>query len=191
MKLLIAIPTHDYMNAQFVESLTKMMRHLTLEGIDYDVKFKIGTLVHIARDEIVKENLYEGYTHVLWLDSDMVFDSDIVDILLKAGKEIVTAVCRGRHGDHKLCIFKDSISADRFKDIPENLTEIDGCGMACVLMNSKVLYDVFMANGTCFLPTVRLGEDLAFCKRAKECGYDIYCEPKAKCGHIAQKVIWP
>ena len=191
MKLLIAVPSHDYMNAQFVESLIKLMRRLSLDGIQYDVKFKVGTLVHIARDEIVKEALYEGYTHVLWLDSDMVFDSDVFDILLKSNKNIVTAICRGRHGEHKLCIFKDSITAERYSDIPKELIAIDGCGMACVLMNFKVLYDVFMTNGTCFLPTARFGEDLAFCKRAKECGYDIYCEPKAKCGHIAQKAIWP
>lgn len=46
MKLLIAIPTYDYMHFQFVECLTKLIRRLDEDGIDYEVDFQGGTLVY-------------------------------------------------------------------------------------------------------------------------------------------------
>lgn len=191
MKLLIAIPSHDYINVMFVECLLGLMKHLDEKHIDHDVKFKTGTLVHLARDEIVKDILYQDYTHVLWIDADMVFSPDIFDRLYEAGKSIVTAVCRGRHGKRMLAIFEDSKKPIRYEEVPKQLEEVDACGFACVLVEMKVLYDVFQRCGTCFTPTLRFGEDIAFCERAKEEGYSIYCEPKAICGHIAQEVIWP
>ena len=37
MKLLIAVPTYDYMHFQFVECFTKLIRRLDEDGIDFEV----------------------------------------------------------------------------------------------------------------------------------------------------------
>ena len=50
MKLLIAIPTYDYMHFQFVECLTKLIRRLDEDGIDFEVVYQGGTLVYVGRD---------------------------------------------------------------------------------------------------------------------------------------------
>jgi hypothetical protein len=36
-----------------------------------------------------------------------------------------------------------------------------------------------------------LGEDLAFCKRATDMGYEIWAEPSVKLGHIGHITIYP
>ena len=67
-----------------------------------------------------------------------------------------------------------------------------GCGFGAVLMETRVMRDVMMANtGKCFLPEALLGEDLAFCRRARNLGYEIWCEPTARVGHIGHVTIWP
>jgi hypothetical protein len=56
----------------------------------------------------------------------------------------------------------------------------------------QALGDVMNNNhGTCFLPTNRASEDLAFCQRATGLGYEIWCEPTARVGHIGAVAIWP
>ena len=106
VKLLVAIPTLDYIHRKFVESLTGLVKHLESNGPDFDVHFEGCTLVYISRDNIVKKAMEGDYTEVLWLDADMVFDKDIYWKLRNVGKDFVTAIYRGRHGTHRPCIFE-------------------------------------------------------------------------------------
>ncbi len=40
-----------------------------------------------------------------------------------------------------------------------------------------------------FAPIANNGEDIAFCWRARECGYKIYCDPSVECGHVGYSVV--
>ena len=40
------------------------------------------------------------------------------------------------------------------------------------------------------LPSVEYGEDLAFCDRARQKGYTLYCDPSVRAGHIGFVVVW-
>ena len=33
---------------------------------------------------------------------------------------------------------------------------------------------------------IEMGEDIYFCEQARKAGFDIWCDPKVKCGHIKQ-----
>ena len=107
MKLLIAIPTTDNMPFQFVESLTNLVRRLERDGIDFDVAFQGGTLVYVGRDKLTMRSMYGNYTHVLWLDSDMVFSEEIFDDLYETGKDFVTGICVSRREPYPRCIFSE------------------------------------------------------------------------------------
>ena len=86
MKLLIAIPTTDYMHYQFVDCLTKLIKRLDEDEIEYDVCFQGNTLVYVGRDRLSRKAFTENYTHMLWLDSDMIFTDDLLDDLMLSGK---------------------------------------------------------------------------------------------------------
>lgn len=193
MKLLIGVPTLDYIHVEFMQSLMRLLLRLKDDGIPFDVDIESGTLVYFARDRVANKAINEGYTHVLWLDSDMVFSPDILDDLMFCGKQFVTGIYHARRKGYASTIFKsiELNGLERFEEYPREAFRIAGCGFGCVLVDTEVLKAVAMKNGTCFTPIKDLGEDIAFCKRAKDLGYELWCEPTVVCGHIGHIAIYP
>ena len=196
-KLLIAIPCYDVMRAEFVQSLLRLMSRLNRERMWFEVKIISGTVVHTARDNLAKHAVNNGFSHVLWLDDDMVFEDSILEDLTISGKtdQIICGRFVSRHNPYLPTIFKRlDPQADRFDEdhIPGDTFRICACGFACVLTPVQALGDVLNNNhGKCFLPTDKASEDLAFCQRASGLGYEIWCEPTARVGHVGAVTIWP
>lgn len=191
MKLMIAVPCTDYMHADFVNSLVKLTGRLQRDGINYSVQIVAGTLVYMARNNLACRAVNDGYTHVLWLDSDMVFGDGIVEDLSMCGKDIVCGAFQSRRPPYSSCIFTSLKPLERVKEYGLEAFRVAGCGMACVLVNTEVLKNVLNHYGNCFTPMGEYGEDLAFCVRAASMGAEIWCEPTVRVGHIAHVPIWP
>lgn len=190
--LLIAVPALDYVNQMFVQSLIDLVEQLNREGVPHEVKFLCGTLVYVARDKLAQHALNNGFTQVLWLDADMVFPPSIYDDLNDWGKEITCAVFHSRRPPYVSAIFSSLAPIERVERYPIDLFRVEGCGMACVLMSVDALRRVCLANnGMMFLPTAELGEDLAFCQRARKIGIEIWCDGAARLGHVGHTVIYP
>lgn len=190
-RLLIAVPCMDYVHVDFMKSLQKLTQHLSREGVKYDLEIQAGTLVYMARDRLACKAINEGYTHILFLDSDMVFSEDVVETLAFSGKEFVCGAFQGRRPPYSSCIFTSLKPVERVQEYGAVPFRVAGCGMACTMIKTEILKDVQNKFGTCFTPTQDFGEDLAFCWRAAGLGAEIWCEPTAQVGHIAHKAIWP
>ena len=187
MRLLIAVPTTDYIHADFVKSLAKLQQELGRNNVNYDVEILSGALVYIARTRLANKAINEKYTHVLWLDSDMVFDEHVLDDLMDCGKEMVCGAFVSRRPPYGPCIYK-SIKQYQIEKVTEFGTKpfrVDGCGFATVLTTVDMLQAVTDKFGTTFQPTDYYGEDLAFCWRVKQIGREIWCDPSVRPGHIA------
>lgn len=194
MKLLIAIPTVDYIHYSFVESLTKLVSHLKDKNVDFEVFFQADTLIYTARNQITDKAIRGGFTHVLWLDSDIVFDEFLFDKMYETSKSFVTCIIHGRRPPHRPCIFKTLAPAKRYEspdEYPSSVFEVGACGFGCVLIETNVLLDVKIHSSSPFMPTPDLGEDLAFCERATKLGHKIFAEPSIKIGHIGHIPIYP
>jgi len=193
MRLLIAVPTTDYIHADFVKSLCDLTSELNRKRVSYEVGIQSGTLVYIARNRLANKAVNERFTHVLWLDSDMVFQPQILDDLMFCEKEMVCGAFVSRRPPYKPCVYssirKDEI--EKVKDFGTKPFRVDGCGFACVLVTTELIQAVQLKFGTAFQPTDYYGEDLAFCWRVGQIGREIWCEPTARCGHIAHVPIWP
>lgn len=194
MRLLICVPALDYMHTEFTKSLTALIMRLKDDGIDFDVCIISGTLVYIAREKLARKAVEEGFTHTLWLDSDMVFNDDLLDDLMFSGKDFVSGVYHARRPPHKSCIFKD-IRLDSIvkydDEYPKDTFEIAGCGFGCVLIKTDIFKKVYEKFGDAFLPMHGLGEDIAFCKRVHDVGIKMFCEPSVRLGHIGHLTIYP
>ena len=192
MKLLIAVPTSDYMHFAFVKSLLALTKRLDTDGIEYDVEMRAGSLVYDAREQIAAKARFENYSHVLWLDSDMVFPDDIVEKLSAHGKDFVTGICHARRKPYLSAVFEklnpDAVRYHR-TTYPDELFQIAGSGFACVLTSVDLLRDIKHKSGILFLPTLAYGEDLAFCVRATESGHDLFADPKVRIKHISHVEI--
>jgi hypothetical protein len=191
MKLLIAIPALDYIHVDFMDCLVKLVARLKDDGVDFEVKILSGTLVYAARDKLVHHAIDGNFTHVLWLDADMIFNDDLLEDLMFSGKKFVTAICHARRKPYMPCFFKSLHPVDRYEEYPSGVFEIAGCGMACCLMTIDVLFDVQMKYGTCFCPGKELGEDLAFCDRARYLNHHIYADSSVVVGHIGHFTVYP
>jgi len=191
MRLLIAIPTLENISYRFVECLLALEKKLTRDGIDFEIKFHGGTLVYLARDTLTLEAINGKFTHVLWLDADMIFTDELLDDLMFSKKPFVSAIAHSRRPPHASCLFTSLKPPLRFQEYPANTFEVEACGFAGVLIETQILAEVQVKYHSCFFPMLRYGEDVAFCIRAKELGYKIYAEPGARMGHIGQKIVYP
>ena len=195
MKTLIAIPCMDYLEADFVESLTELLLHTS--KCSTEVKLLKASLVYDARNQLVKYAREKGgYDFVLWLDSDMTFEPDLLDRLLEdiEGRQAVGGLCFGRRPPFKPCIFKRleveqngamlMPRAENWYDYPrDSLFEVEACGFACLLMRVDVL-EAMGIYGVPFFPVAGLGEDLTFCWRARKLDIRFHCDSRLKIGHI-------
>ncbi len=72
--------------------------------------------------------------------------------------------------------------------INEGLVEVDAIGTGCILIKRQVLEDLKPAFWDVFDPETgkrTLGQDLNFCRRAKELGYKVYVHFGYKASHIS------
>lgn len=194
-KLLIAVPCMDYMHVDFVQSLLKLCQHLQREGVRYHTEIQSGTLVYLARNKLANKAVNEEYTHILFLDSDMVFDETLVETLTFCGKDFVCGAFQSRRAPYGSCIFSSLKPVRRVKEYGIEPFQVEGCGMACTMISTEILKEVQSTYGNPFDPAIiediTFGEDTAFCWRARKCGFEIWCEPMARIGHIAHVPIYP
>lgn len=187
-KVLIAIPTLNTVNIRFVASL---MGLVTRPYPDYavNVQFIADSLTYTARNELARIAIDDGYDYILWIDSDMTFTSNTLDRLMQSmgtDKEMVTALYFKRRGDHGPVIYKNT--SETYYDHPQDAVfPVDGCGFGMVLMRTDILRRVINEkDGLLFHPDPDLGEDLSFCRRFRQTGGVIWCDPSIVCGHIGE-----
>ena len=195
MKTLIAIPCMDQVPALFAQSL------VTLKKVgDCSIAFQMGSLIYTSRNDLGRVAIQSGADYVLWLDSDMVFEPDVLEKMLKKLQEndldFLTGVYFRRTAPYTPVLFEsltykdDKATWKEFKTLPENaLVEVGGCGFGLVLMTTEMLMSVQGKYGTMFQPMLGLGEDLAFCWRARECGYKLMCDTSIEAGHVGNAII--
>ena len=197
MKVMIAIPCLDKIETQTVKSLINLERP---EGCEVSVEFMESSLVYLSRDRLGVMALEGEADYLFFLDSDMTFAPDMLQKLLEdaeSGKDITTALCFRRRPDYNPAIWKklrpgmpgESV-VETYDDYPEgDMFEVEACGMAAVLIRTKVLKDVFEKEKALFAPIPGYGEDVSFCLRARRAGYSLWCDSRIRIGHIATTIV--
>ena len=195
-KILIGVPCMDNIPARFAHSLVLLQK----VG-ECAVMFEIGSLIYTSRNNIAKRALELEADYVFWLDSDMVFEPDTLARLYQTMQEnedidMISGLYFRRVPPFTPVLF-DRLDMDEqqrcywseFKKIPDKPFRVGGVGFGCVLMKTDRFFDIQARYNTMFAPIGNTGEDLAFCWRARECGYDIWCDPSVKLGHVGHTII--
>lgn len=196
-KILIAIPCMDQVPAPFAQSLSMIRKG----EHDCAVAFQMGSLIYTSRNNLALTAFKMEADYVLWLDSDMVFQQDyllrMMDVLTKNDLDFLTGLYYRRVQPYspvlfsKLEAYEDMSGCEweEFEEIPDELFEVAGCGFGAVLIKTDVLFDVQAQYGTMFTPISGFGEDIAFCWRARQMGYKIWCDPSIELGHVGYSVV--
>ena len=187
----------DTIPALFGQSLALLQR-----AGDTQIGWEVGSLVYNARNNLARQAIKAEADWVLWLDSDMVFAPDTLQRMLKVCTEndidFLTAVCFRRKPPYTPCLFDrlDLLPDDKgasytaLLSVPEGRFQVGGCGFAGVLMSLDVLLSVQSKfNGRMFDPLSGMGEDVSFCWRARQCGYEIWCDSSIEFGHVGNTVV--
>lgn len=177
--------------------------HLVLEkGIGGRISAQSGPRIASSRNEIVRSFLKTNREWLWMVDTDMVFGSDTLQRLLDADREIVGALCHGQDPSGNVFGVAHEFTETgmrRIADLPDDeLIEVDATGAACLLVHRDVfakleanadnpLYPWFQEGRT--LGGLEVGEDVCFCLKAKEQGYQIFVHTGIKVGHKKSTVV--
>ena len=189
MKVLIAVPCMDTVSASFAESLARLKK-----GDDCEVQLVQGSLVYDSRNRLAAYAMSENFDAVLWMDADMIFPPDLLEKLsadIETGKDIVSGLCFCRRYPYAPVIFTrmelvdNKPVTDSYTDYPEDeVFRVAGCGFGVVMTKTDVLRKISEKYHTVFSPLPHFGEDFSFCIRARECGYEIWCDSSIPIGHV-------
>ena len=195
MKTLIAIPCFDMVHTDFTKSFVDLIKP---PGTSYTLVK--NTLVYDARNIVAANAIEAGFDRVFWMDSDMTFPKDALVRLSEAmdeGREIISGLYFTRRMPNiKPVVYKKmwyevkpdgsiDTGADNYFDYPEGIIECEAAGFGCMLTSVDLIKRVSDRFGSPFTPLECMGEDMAFCLRARMLGEKIYCDTRVKCGHIA------
>lgn len=146
------------------------------------------SLVYEARERMCQKMLDMGLDWIIMVDSDMVLPQDTVYRLLSHGQPIVSGLCFKRTPPYQCCAYErvdayedGSWFLRALREWPEGLVEVAGVGTACMLIRREALEKI---PQPWFFPVQGLGEDLAFCDRARKAGVPIYVDTTVKTRHL-------
>lgn len=195
MKTFIAVPAMEHVPTLFCESLALLRR-----AGDTQIGFEVGSLVYHARNDLARQAIKAEADQVLWLDSDMVFRPDLLERMTAVCEanniDFLTALCFRRKPPYTPTLFdrlektENGASYTALMSVPDGRFQVGGCGMAGVLMQTDVLMSVASRfNGRMFDPLPGMGEDVSFCWRARQCGYEIWCDSEIELGHVGNCIV--
>jgi len=188
-KILIAIPSTTHIWANVVTDLVQLVA-TTCTRYQLGYVNVQGALLPLSRDNCIKYALEKGFTHILFIDSDMRFPPDALIRLLDHDKDIIG--CNAAKKDGTGPVIEKNIVGARMDAIAGNVTEVEGIGMAFTLINMEVFdklslpyfYIDYSEDGES-----TWGEDLSFCADIRTFGYEVYCDLKLskQIGHLGEK----
>lgn len=190
MRYLIAIPCMDTMPTLFVSSLVLMDKMPETE-----IAFAVSSLIYDARNTIAASAVRNNFDRLMWLDSDMKFDRDMMKRMaqrMDEGYRFVTGVYCMRKPPYTPVVYKafepgiDPMPFSKGElDAGKGMIQIAGCGFGAVMMDVSILSEMKNQRSDYpFSPFLGLGEDLSFCKRATEMGVKLYCDTSIRLGHV-------
>lgn len=140
-----------------------------------------------ARTWLVKEAIKKGATHLLFVDSDMVFPSDSIRRLLAHDKDIVSV----EYNRRKFPLEKVTEPLEERSEDKLYKGRVLGTGL--MLINLSIFTNPEKPMGLPWFNFGRdsegrlvLGEDAWFVNTARDSGYESWIDPTILCGHIGE-----
>lgn len=184
VKVGIAISSLEMMHAAFTQCLADLIIESLSNNILIDVEVVVGKPVDKSRTLCVLKLLKKDPEYILFLDTDMIFQPDLLLNLMKQEKDLITGVACMRYPP-----FSPAMGLwDDEKDEPvmlmgyprDKLFKIGTCGGACLLVKREVFEKV---KKPWFKYDEYGGEDTYFCRKVRKEGYEIWADGRQEVGH--------
>ena len=169
ISILVGVPNTGTVNAKTAFSLVQMAIHAPYE---IDFHFERGCNIVQNRTVIALEAEKRGFTHLLFIDSDMFFEPDTLKKLLAIDKDIV-----GVNANFRKLPLQSTVKWDG--EMPVIPFKCQMVGFGIVLIKMEVFaklpppWFAFEYEGFALVN----GEDSFFCREAQKAGFEVYCDP--------------
>jgi len=207
MKIVLCIPGDTYIREVMVD-IVNFTREAQALNWDLYVQLEYTSNIYKVRNKLLGGNVNLGkeqkpfngkieYDYVLWIDSDIRFNIEMIKTLLSHKKDVITGLYRMTNGKYSAMINNEDFISyeDLQKKRDENdmkIFTVNSCGMGICLMSRKALETI---KYPWFRPIYNehngnfLGEDTAICVQLRRAGFDIYCDPNVVAGHMKMFMI--
>lgn len=205
INLIIATPGHSMMGS-YVKSLLSALSLLSEKGISWTFTNGYSSNVGDAREVTLSGTYHNSinnsqplsgqitYDKILWIDSDIAFTAEDVMRLYESDKDIISGAYLLPGGEVAAyeTLGKAGLAYNTILAL-DNPLKIEGCGFGflCVKQGvfeqmsrpwfKQVTHTMELDNKIIEFPL--MGEDLSWCKRALNLGYEIWLDPKVKLTH--------
>jgi len=195
-KVLVGIPSGPTIPISLMLSYTEAIKLKRDHEKPYFYNHR-GTNACTARNACVERMFKGDFTHLFFMDSDMVFPPRTLQKLLDHDVDIVGGFyVRKRKGFLPTAFLKGHrVGGKWLTEWVTDYKEVEGIGTGCLLIKREVFEKVecpwfeYKWSGTQDGHFVT--EDLTFCEKAKDNGYKVWCDGTIRCGHVGSFIIWP
>lgn len=148
-KVLIGLPSYrGEFHPLMTTSLDKLIQHTRREQPEMDlaVRKQFGTVLCVNRNKLAQMARTIKATHLLFIDSDMVFDEDALLRLLAHDRDIVSGLCTQKVEPYAVVAKRrdDKGAWKNVKGLEDGrfYSDLDGVGCAFTLIKTRVFDDV-------------------------------------------------
>ena len=210
VNVIIATPGHSMMSV-YVKSLLALTGKLNEKGISWAWSSEYSSHVADAREmtlngdnrnSITEQRPFKGeitYDKILWIDSDITFTPDDAMKLIESDKDIISGAYL--LGSGEVTAYKKLLEQGYIYDEVKEMTEpiqIKGCGFGFLAVKSGVFesltrpwFQSAMITSDDGFTFPLMGEDLSWCKRVTDAGYEIWFDPTVRLTHNKMmKLTW-
>lgn len=201
MRVMILCPC-SYHYPRFWQSVINMTAYSWGHGLRVEeMGIMERVVVHWAREDLAEQALLlksridgSEITHFLWLDADHIFQADLCLELARWDKDAVSAIYIHRSQDKPKPVVYTKKKSDEtgtiyhsILSIPHGLFKVDGFGFGAVLMKKDVFDRI---PRPWFKDCVAGGEDLQFCRKAREAGVELWADGRYWLAHLGDPEIF-
>ena len=182
-KVIIGCPSADSGNMKARTGHSIGIAVIGAKGLVIDFLLRLSCDIVSSRTWLVREAIKRGATHLLMVDSDMVFDEDVIPRMLAHKKEIVAVEYNKREfplkGVHQPLTEASKTALYKAKYAGTGLMLID-------LSIFDKLQGPWFNFGRDSQGALVLGEDVWFCNTARDAGFDTWIDPTIKVSHAGE-----
>jgi hypothetical protein len=181
----------DAVHWRFMASLMEMQK-----PPQHGLIIRQGSIIDRSRNDIVRLMLESPakFTHLLFLDSDMIFPADTLVKLLACDQPIAGGLYYQRIPPFAPVVFNRDAAGNYAQRAAAQLTpgplSVDACGTGCLLIRRDVLeklafpwFAIEWAGG------VQRGEDLYFCEKSRQAGIGVTLLTDLVIGHVSSAAV--
>lgn len=176
-KITIGIVARDSIKVHTVMSLCSLLKII----YPHELIIKNGGSLHGNRETIANRSVENGSSHLLFIDSDIMFDPNVVIEMIKRDKDII-----GANYNHRTLPLVGTARGSSGQ-VDTEKCEAVATGLTLIKTNvfKKINHPFFFWKYN-DKGEMTMAEDYWFCEKAKEAGFEIWTYNTSNVKHIGE-----